>query len=69
MSCCRATRDRAKLDPAERHAPPRIGRWLAADASARSHGGVGVAVVTKDAGAFDVVYAITGARTEPSPVW
>jgi indolepyruvate decarboxylase len=45
---------------------PAVG--FAADASARYHGGIGVAVVTYGAGAFNVVNAIAGAYAERSPV-
>jgi len=45
---------------------PAVG--FAADASARYHGGLGVAVVTYGAGAFNVVNAIAGAYAERSPV-
>ncbi len=41
---------------------------FAADASARFHGGLGVAVVTYGAGAFNVVNAVAGAYAERSPV-
>jgi indolepyruvate decarboxylase len=45
---------------------PAVG--FAADASARYHGGLGVAVVTYGAGAFNVVNSIAGAYAERSPV-
>src|ERR1700756_3330173 len=45
---------------------PAVG--FAADASARYQGGLGVAVVTYGAGAFNVVNAIAGAYAERSPV-
>src|SRR6201981_824688 len=45
---------------------PAVG--FAADASARYHGGLGVAVVTYGAGAFNVVNAVAGAYAERSPV-
>src|SRR6185369_6869626 len=45
---------------------PAVG--FAADAAARYHGGLGVAVVTYGAGAFNVVNAIAGAYAERSPV-
>src|SRR5215475_16099469 len=45
---------------------PAVG--FAADASARYRGGLGVAVVTYGAGAFNVVNAIAGAYAERSPV-
>src|ERR1700682_3081819 len=44
------------------------GVGFAADAAARFHGGLGVAVVTYGAGAFNVVNAIAGAYAERSPV-
>src|ERR1700692_901791 len=45
---------------------PAVG--FAADAAARYHGGVGVAVVTYGAGAFNLVNSIAGAYAERSPV-
>lgn len=45
---------------------PAVG--FAADASARYHGGLGVAVVTYGAGAFNIVNSIAGAYAERSPV-
>src|SRR5262249_14261200 len=45
---------------------PAVG--FAADASARYHGGIGVAVVTYGAGAFNVLNSIAGAYAERSPV-
>jgi indolepyruvate decarboxylase len=45
---------------------PAVG--FAADASARYHGGLGVAVVTYGAGAFNLVNSIAGAYAERSPV-
>jgi indolepyruvate decarboxylase len=45
---------------------PAVG--FAADAAARYHGGLGVAVVTYGAGAFNLVNAIAGAYAERSPV-
>jgi indolepyruvate decarboxylase len=45
---------------------PAVG--FAADAAARFHGGIGVAVVTYGAGAFNIVNAIAGAYAERSPV-
>src|ERR1044072_2262466 len=45
---------------------PAVG--FAADAAARYHPGLGVAVVTYGAGAFNVVNAIAGAYAERSPV-
>jgi indolepyruvate decarboxylase len=45
---------------------PAVG--FAADAAARYHSGLGVAVVTYGAGAFNVVNAIAGAYAERSPV-
>ncbi len=45
---------------------PAVG--FAADASARYHGGIGVAVVTYGAGAFNLVNAVAGAYAERSPV-
>jgi indolepyruvate decarboxylase len=45
---------------------PGIG--FAADAAARYHSGLGVAVVTYGAGAFNIVNAIAGAYAERSPV-
>ncbi|WP_316233945.1 indolepyruvate/phenylpyruvate decarboxylase [Bradyrhizobium sp. SZCCHNR1098] len=45
---------------------PAVG--FAADAAARYHGGLGVAVVTYGAGAFNVVNAVAGAYAERSPV-
>jgi indolepyruvate decarboxylase len=45
---------------------PAVG--FAADAAARYHGGLGVAVVTYGAGAFNVVNSIAGAYAERSPV-
>jgi indolepyruvate decarboxylase len=45
---------------------PAVG--FAADASARYHGGIGVAVVTYGAGAFNIVNAVAGAYAERSPV-
>jgi indolepyruvate decarboxylase len=45
---------------------PAIG--FAADAAARYHSGLGVAVVTYGAGAFNVVNAVAGAYAERSPV-
>ena len=44
------------------------GVGFAADAAARYHGGLGVAVVTYGAGAFNVVNSIAGAYAERSPV-
>src|SRR5690348_12781590 len=44
------------------------GVGFAADASARYHGGLGVAVVTYGAGAFNIVNSIAGAYAERSPV-
>ena len=41
---------------------------FAADASARYHGGLGVAVVTYGAGGFNIVNSIAGAYAERSPV-
>src|SRR5215467_1313705 len=45
---------------------PAVG--FAADATARYHGGLGVAVVTYGAGAFNLVNSIAGAYAERSPV-
>jgi len=45
---------------------PAVG--FAADAAARFHGGLGVAVVTYGAGAFNLVNAVAGAYAERSPV-
>ena len=45
---------------------PGIG--FAADAAARYHGSLGVAVVTFGAGAFNLVNAVAGAYAERSPV-
>src|SRR3979490_1683304 len=45
---------------------PAVG--FAADAAARSHPGLGVAVVTYGAGAFNVLNAVAGAYAERSPV-
>ncbi|NVO17095.1 MAG: indolepyruvate/phenylpyruvate decarboxylase [Rhodoplanes sp.] len=45
---------------------PAVG--FAADAAARYHAGLGVAVVTYGAGAFNVVNAVAGAYAERSPV-
>ena len=45
---------------------PAVG--FAADASARYHGGLGVAVVTYGAGAFNIFNSIVGAYAERSPV-
>src|SRR5215210_2515609 len=45
---------------------PAVG--FAADAAARFNGGIGVAVVTYGAGAFNVVNPIAGAYAERSPV-
>jgi len=45
---------------------PAVG--FAADAAARYHGGVGVAVVTYGAGAFNVLNSVAGAYAERSPV-
>ena len=45
---------------------PAVG--FAADAAARYHVGLGVAVVTYGAGAFNVVNAVAGAYAERSPV-
>ena len=45
---------------------PAVG--FAADAAARYHSGLGVAVVTYGAGAFNLVNAIAGAYAERSPV-
>jgi indolepyruvate decarboxylase len=45
---------------------PAVG--FAADAAARYHSGIGVAVVTYGAGAFNVVNAVAGAYAERSPV-
>jgi indolepyruvate decarboxylase len=44
------------------------GVGFAADATARYHGGLGVAVVTYGAGAFNLVNSIAGAYAERSPV-
>lgn len=44
------------------------GVGFAADAAARFHGGLGVAVVTYGAGAFNVVNPVAGAYAERSPV-
>ncbi|MGD9924447.1 MAG: indolepyruvate/phenylpyruvate decarboxylase [Pseudorhodoplanes sp.] len=44
------------------------GVGFAADAAARFHGGIGVAVVTYGAGAFNLVNAVAGAYAERSPV-
>jgi indolepyruvate decarboxylase len=44
------------------------GVGFAADAAARYHSGLGVAVVTYGAGAFNIVNAIAGAYAERSPV-
>lgn len=44
------------------------GVGFAADAAARYHGGIGVAVVTYGAGAFNLVNSIAGAYAERSPV-
>ncbi|MGP0092776.1 MAG: indolepyruvate/phenylpyruvate decarboxylase [Xanthobacteraceae bacterium] len=44
------------------------GVGFAADAAARYHAGLGVAVVTYGAGAFNIVNAIAGAYAERSPV-
>src|SRR6201991_2339707 len=41
---------------------------FAADAAARYHGGLGVAVVTYGAGALNLVNAVAGAYAEHSPV-
>jgi indolepyruvate decarboxylase len=43
------------------------GVGFAADAAARFHGGLGVAVVTYGAGAFNLVNAVAGAYAERSP--
>ena len=45
---------------------PAVG--FAADAAARFHGGIGVAVVTYGAGAFNLVNSVAGAYAERSPV-
>jgi indolepyruvate decarboxylase len=45
---------------------PSVG--FAADAAARYHGGLGVAVVTYGAGAFNLVNPVAGAYAERSPV-
>jgi indolepyruvate decarboxylase len=45
---------------------PAVG--FAADAAARYHGGIGIAVVTYGAGAFNLVNSIAGAYAERSPV-
>jgi indolepyruvate decarboxylase len=45
---------------------PAVG--FAADAAARYHGGLGVAVVTYGAGAFNLVNSVAGAYAERSPV-
>ncbi len=45
---------------------PAVG--FAADAAARYHGGIGVAVVTYGAGAFNLVNSLAGAYAERSPV-
>ncbi|MGP9811123.1 indolepyruvate/phenylpyruvate decarboxylase [Rhodopseudomonas sp. NSM] len=45
---------------------PAVG--FAADAASRYHGGIGVAVVTYGAGAFNLVNSIAGAYAERSPV-
>ena len=45
---------------------PAVG--FAADAAARYHSGLGVAVVTYGAGAFNLVNAVAGAYAERSPV-
>jgi indolepyruvate decarboxylase len=45
---------------------PAVG--FAADAAARYHGGIGVAVVTYGAGAFNLVNSVAGAYAERSPV-
>ena len=45
---------------------PAVG--FAADAAARYHAGLGVAVVTYGAGAFNLVNAVAGAYAERSPV-
>lgn len=45
---------------------PAVG--FAADAAVRYHGGLGVAVVTYGAGAFNIVNAVAGAYAERSPV-
>jgi indolepyruvate decarboxylase len=45
---------------------PAVG--FAADAAARFHGGIGVAVVTYGAGAFNIVNPVAGAYAERSPV-
>src|SRR5246127_1500601 len=45
---------------------PAVG--FAADAAARYHVGLGVAVVTYGAGAFNIVNAVAGAYAERSPV-
>src|SRR6266576_1321059 len=44
------------------------GVGFAADAAARYHAGLGVAVVTFGAGAFNLVNAVAGAYAERSPV-
>src|SRR4051794_13240605 len=44
------------------------GVGFAADAAARYHSGLGVAVVTFGAGSFNLVNAVTGAYAERSPV-
>ncbi len=44
------------------------GVGFAADAAARYHGGIGVAVVTYGAGAFNLVNSVAGAYAERSPV-
>src|SRR4030081_3271745 len=44
------------------------GVGFAADAAARYHAGLGVAVVTYGAGAFNLVNAVAGAYAERSPV-
>ncbi|MDP6120958.1 MAG: thiamine pyrophosphate-binding protein [Rhodospirillales bacterium] len=44
------------------------GVGFAADAAARYRGGLGVAVVTYGAGAFNIVNAVAGAYAEKSPV-
>src|ERR1700751_2727619 len=46
---------------------PAVG--FAADAAARYHAGLGVAVVTYGAGAFNLVNAVAGAYAERSPVF
>lgn len=66
ISFCKAIEESGILPKFTKSHEPGVG--FAADAAARYHCGLGVAVVTFGAGAFNLVNAIAGAYAEGSPV-